>query len=438
MLNKIEEYIKRNWLLNKERLYILAVSGGADSVALLIAMTRLGYSVCVAHCNFHLRGEESDRDERFVTDLCKKMGVECHLAHFDTKAYAELHKVSIEMAARDLRYNYFEQLRRDLNAEGICVAHHKNDNVETVLINLLRGTGIHGMTGIHPVRGKIIRPLLCVSRDEIESWLKAEGQDYVTDSTNMVNDVMRNKVRNIVLPMLKEIAPNAVENILTMQQQMTDAEAVYDAKISEDLDRMLKDGGTSINIDDLLTTPSPQCTLYEWLKNYGFSPATIRQIATRLDSPSGKCWESETHTLFKDRDSLVLSEKKEEMKPFVVPEDGTYALADGRKLRVKISDKVEISRDSSLATLDAAKVRFPLTLRHIANGDRFIPFGMKGSKLVSDYLTDIKMPVSDKMRQLVVTDADNNIIWLVGLRTANQCAIDKDTKTMITITITNK
>jgi tRNA(Ile)-lysidine synthase len=365
------------------------------------------------------------------------MGVECHLAHFDTKAYAELHKVSIEMAARDLRYNYFEQLRRDLNAEGICVAHHKNDNVETVLINLLRGTGIHGMTGIHPVRGKIIRPLLCVSRDEIESWLKAEGQDYVTDSTNMVNDVMRNKVRNIVLPMLKEIAPNAVENILTMQQQMTEAEAVYDAKISEDLDRMLKDGGTSINIDDLLTTPSPQCTLYEWLKNYGFSPATIRQIATRLDSPSGKCWESESHTLFKDRDSLVLSEKKEEMKPFVIPEDGTYMLADGRKLRVKISDEVEISRDSSLATLDAAKVRFPLTLRHITNGDRFIPFGMKGSKLVSDYLTDRHLNIFEKRRTLVVCDANQQIIWLVGHRPdANFCLTDNTTETLsITIEI---
>ena len=184
MWSKVERYVEKHKLLKPSELYLVALSGGADSVALLLLLKNAHFNVHAAHCNFRLRGEESDRDEAFCVELCQRLGVELHRAHFDTREYAELHKVSIEMAARELRYKWFEQLRQDIGAAGICVAHHRDDSVETVLLNLVRGTGLRGLTGIQPRNGNILRPLLCVSRAEIEVFLAEKGQKYVTDSTN--------------------------------------------------------------------------------------------------------------------------------------------------------------------------------------------------------------------------------------------------------------
>ena len=188
MLNKIARYIKRHNLLRAGERYIVALSGGADSVALTIILQQLDYEIEAAHCNFHLRNEESNRDEDFSRQLCRQRKIPFHVAHFDTKTYAELHKISLEMAARELRYNYFEQLRQDIHARGICVAHHSDDSVETILINLVRGTGIKGLTGIKPLNDTIIRPLLCCSHRELENFLEQNGQIFVTDSTNLQSD----------------------------------------------------------------------------------------------------------------------------------------------------------------------------------------------------------------------------------------------------------
>ena len=195
MKGKVSDFIGKHQLLSHEGLHLVALSGGPDSVALLLVLRELGYKIEAAHCNFHLRGEESDRDEEFVKSLCNKLDIPFHIIHFDTREYATLHQVSVEMAARDLRYGYFRQLCQDIGAASVCVAHHRDDAVETLLMNLLRGSGIHGLTGIRPKNGAIVRPLLCVSREEIEQYLHSIGQDYVTDSTNLVNDVMRNKIR---------------------------------------------------------------------------------------------------------------------------------------------------------------------------------------------------------------------------------------------------
>ena len=207
---------------------LVALSGGADSVCLLMAMKRLGYAIEAIHCNFHLRGAESDRDEEFCKSLCEREQIPFHTVHFDTKTYAEVHKISIEMAARELRYNYFEQLRKAIDAEAILVAHHMNDSVETLLMNLIRGTGIHGLQGIKPRNGNIIRPLLCVSRKEIVEWLGEIGQDYVTDSTNLEDDVTRNKLRLNIIPLLEEINPAASENIAKTALRMVEAGKVFD------------------------------------------------------------------------------------------------------------------------------------------------------------------------------------------------------------------
>ena len=251
MWSKVDAYIKKYKLLKYSDLYFVALSGGADSVALLLLLKEHGFNVHAAHCNFRLRGAESDRDEAFCVELCRGLGVELHRVHFDTRAYADLHKVSIEMAARELRYGWFAQLCKDLGAAGVCVAHHRDDSVETVLLNLVRGTGLRGLTGIKPLTShgdrpslsqtshgvcppvRLVRPLLCVSRAEIEAFLAERGQKYVTDSTNLEADVLRNKIRLQVLPMLRELNPAVSENIQRTAENLAEAQEVLDAVVGK-------------------------------------------------------------------------------------------------------------------------------------------------------------------------------------------------------------
>ncbi len=429
MTDRVQLFIEREGLLRKDSLNLVAVSGGADSVCLLLLLRQLGYRVEAAHCNFHLRGEESQRDETFVSDLCREHGIELHLAHFDTRAYAELHKVSIEMAARELRYRYFEQLRQDIGADNICVAHHQDDNVETILMNLLRGTGLRGLQGIQPRRGHIVRPLLCVSRSEIEEWLHQQGQHYVTDSTNMVADVVRNKLRLDIIPRLKDVFPQANGNILSTARHIGEAVRVYDDAIHTRLSTLITTAPTSgqmppcpkrqlrltqrCDIDKLLKEPSPECLLFEWLTPAGFSPSTIEQIAATLHGE----WTSATHCLVSHGRELLLAEKEPERRPLRIPEPGTYVLDDQTKISITRIQGQQIERgDATVCCADAATVTFPLLLRPLRPGDRFRPLGMKGTKLVSDFLTDRHFSIIDKRRQLALCDADGNIIWLVALR----------------------
>ena len=249
MLNKVKQFIAEKHLLKADRLYLVALSGGADSVALLLVLKELGYSIEAVHCNFHLRGEESLRDEQYCKDLCEREDIPLHIAHFDTKEYADLHKISIEMAARDLRYKYFFQLKDDLQAATICVGHHKEDSVETILINLLRGTGLSGMMGISPDANSIIRPLLSVSRQEIEQYLEERKVSYVTDSTNMIDDVVRNKIRLNIIPLLQEINPSVNDAILTTAQHLTDANIILQDSLEKTVKKGVLQSGESIKID---------------------------------------------------------------------------------------------------------------------------------------------------------------------------------------------
>ena len=427
---RVGAYIEKEGLLPKKELHIVALSGGADSVALLLVLKQLGYDVEAAHCNFRLRGEESDRDEQFVKALCLQNKVPLHLIHFDTKAYAELHQVSIEMAARELRYRYFEQLRQDIGAEDVCVAHHQDDAVETLLMNLIRGTGIHGLTGIRPRNGHIVRPLLCVTRAEIVRFLDSLHQPYVTDSTNLVPDVVRNKIRLEVLPLLQQINPAATENIARTARWMSEAEKVYNDAFNISLFTSHSSLFTS-PISTLLTKPSPECFLFELLTPHGFTSSQVEQVFDALKGPSGRVFQSPTHELLIDRDQLIIEERHEPFAPMRIPESGLYRLPDGRQFRAETSDEVAVSRDPHCATLDASKVRFPLTLRTVQTGDRFQPYGMKGTRLVSDYLTDRKRTLFEKRRQLVVTDAQGEILWLVGERVAHCYAVTDATRSIL-------
>ena len=435
MWSKVDTYTKKYNLLNTNDLYLVALSGGADSVALLLWMQEAGYRIHAAHCNFHLRGEESDRDEAFCQALCERLDIPLHLAHFDTHEYAALHQVSIEMAARELRYRWFGQLCRDVEAAAVCVAHHRDDSVETVLMNLLRGTGLRGLTGIQPRSeledyggegGKlmVLRPLLGVSRAEVEEFLAKRNQNYVTDSTNLEADVLRNRLRLQVLPLLAELNPAVKENIIRTTENLSAAQALLDS-----VTERYKDSSELI-LNTLDEGVSREYIVFEWLKNYGFNGSQARQI---LDAETGRVFSSPSgFDVLKDRYRLLVEPTGEPMKPVKVPEEGTYILDEHTKISVR-RVPAYVSKSSETATIDAQKVKFPLVVRRVENGDWMIPFGMKGRKLLSDLMTDRKMNVFEKRRQLVVVDAQGVIVWVAGLRTDQRVAVSEATREVIEV-----
>lgn len=441
-LNRVSRFIEDRKLLKKGDKCLVALSGGADSVALALTLRQLGYAVEAAHCNFHLRGEESDRDEKFCTGFCKDNGVPLHIAHFDTVSFARLHKISIEMAARKLRYSYFRQLMADLGATSVCVAHHRDDSVETVLMNLIRGTGIHGLTGISARNGDVVRPLLCVSRQDIEDVLSLAGQSYVTDSTNLVDDVVRNKIRLDILPLMRRINPSVGESIAKTAERVGEVAEVFDDVMEKSVSQVVThgdDGTLRLSLDALKSSPSPEYVLFSILKDLGFTPPQVEQVYKTAFSEPGKVFVSSSHRLLVDRGYIIVEPLDGvEDRHVKIPEEGLYVYDENVKFRVErreMSPDMEISKSSGCIYADLFKLSLPLTVRRAAAGDRFIPFGMKGSKLVSDYLTDRKMNLFDKQRQLVVTDATGMIVWLVGQRPDNRCRVTADTKSVLIITL---
>ena len=439
---------KTQWIkkaVDKEKKYIVALSGGADSVCLLLKMLDEGRHVEAAHCNFHLRGAESDRDESFVVSLCSRLGVPLHRAHFDTREYASLHKVSIEMAARTLRYDYFEKLRRDIGAEAILVAHHRDDNVETVLMNMVRGTGIRGVAGIRPRNGHILRPLLDMSRSDIEAYLRERGETYVTDSTNLEDEATRNKFRLNVVPLLRTINPRASENIHSTSKHLAEAERIVEWAVSMAREEIITSQGDDLIIDvpRLEAFVSPEYLLNDICRDYGFSTSQIADMSEAIrEHHVGAVFSSATHIAavanINNQLCIQISKNIPDQSEYKLPEEGIYNLSSTLKVIIKsevIADDFVISKSADCATLDYRKVVFPLTLRTIREGDRFTPFGMKGSKLVSDYLNDIKCSVIDKRRQQVVVDATGTIVWLVGRRTSDKCRIDATSTTALVIAL---
>ena len=448
MWSKVEEYIKKHKLLEINNLYLVALSGGADSVALLLLLKNGGFNVHAAHCNFHLRGDESDRDEAFCVSLCERLGVKLHRVHFDTRTYAEVHQVSIEMAARELRYRWFAQLCQDIGAAGVCVAHHRDDSVETVLLNLVRGTGLRGLTGILPQtflgdspRLSVLRPLLCVSRAEIEAFLAERGQQYVTDSTNLEAEVLRNKVRLEVMPLLKTLNPAVVRNIQQTAENLAEAQKVLDTVVEKYRDCK------ELDLNDLKEYGSSEYIVFEWAKNYGFNGSQIRQLLSSVetaDSLEGelKCGRVFTssmgYDLLFDRGRLMVEPSLKPMKPLLIPEEGTY-VHDVWKIQVRrlhvANGMFEASKVPHIATLDAAKVVCPLTVRRAEKGDWMQPYGMRGRKLLSDLMTDKKYSFFEKRRQLVVVDAQGVIVWVVGLRTDQRVAVTETTSEVLMIKV---
>ena len=287
---RIKQYIEKEDLFSSGSKILIALSGGADSVALLCILHAAGYPCEAAHCNFHLRGEESNRDEQFVRQLCKKYGIHLHTIDFDTTRYAAEKHISIEMAARELRYNWFEEIRNQCRADVVAVAHHQDDSVETILLNLIRGTGITGLLGIRPRNGVIVRPLLCINREEIMRYLQSIGQDYVTDSTNLEDEYTRNKIRLNLLPLMQTTNPSVKNSLIETSNYLSDVATIYNRYIEEAKTRIATTEG--IRICELVKEPAPEALLFEILHPLGFNSAQIKDIVHSLHGQSGKQFSS--------------------------------------------------------------------------------------------------------------------------------------------------
>lgn len=432
---KVKNCIARHELLGREHPVLVALSGGADSVALVCVLQDLGYKIEAAHCNFCLRGAESDRDEAFVTDFCQRRKIVLHRRCFSTHAYAHEHHVSIEMAARTLRYDFFEQLLQERELDCVAVAHHREDNTETVLLNLLRGAGIRGLRGIQYRNGKVVRPLLDVSRQEIEDYLAECHQDYVTDSTNLQDEVQRNKIRLNVMPRMREIYPNADESIHQGARRLSDAFRIYEYGMDLLMQQVVH--GNRILLEELNRTPAPETVLYEILNRMDFNPAQVAAIYEQQGGESGKVYESATHRLLRDREALVFEKKA--VRPVrlekVLPLEGIMRVTDDVTFlisRSSYSSGGPLPREKNVICMDLDKVEFPLVVRMPQTGDRFMPFGMKGMKLVSDFLTDLKKNVFEKERQLLVCSGDK-IAWVVGERPDDRFRVTEHTRHILRI-----
>lgn len=430
MIEKIvSETICRHELLSAGEKVIVALSGGADSVCLLRLLLKLGYSVVAAHCNFHLRGEESDRDEAFVRDLCRKFGVELFVKQFDTRAYSSDNHVSIEMAARELRYQWFEKLRMEQGATNIVVAHHEDDVAETLLMNLVRGTGIQGVSGIAYRNGNIVRPMLDVSRADILAYLGCIEQSYVTDSTNLEDDCKRNIVRLNIIPELRRLNPSASHSIAQSARRLAEVSAVYNEAMMMAAGRVME--GQTIIIERLLRETAPRSVLYECLKNYGFTSASVETFYDSLVSgESGRMLENGEWRVLRDRGELIIARANDAFRKIEFDSVIETVVSE-------YDSEFRISRSKSVATLDADKLRLPLSLRYVCEGDRFHPFGMRGTKLLSDFLTDLKFSRFEKERQMVVVDATGAIVWVVGERSDNRFRVDEKTKRIVELRLKN-
>jgi len=436
ILEQIKLYIADKRLLVDGEKVIVGLSGGADSVALLDILLCLGYDCVAAHCNFHLRGAESNRDAAFVDKFCKEQNIDLYSVDFDTEDYAKSNGVSIEMAARELRYKWFEELCGKLNINHIAIAHHRDDSVETVLLNLTRGTGIRGLTGIPPQNGKIVRPLLNITRYDILNYLRERNLSFVEDSTNNEDIYTRNKLRLNVFPFLESINPSVKEAISRTSEHLSQVANIYSDYIQSAKLCVLKDN--EINICELLKLREPEAILYEILSPYGFNSATVKQAFDSINGISGKQFYSDNYILVKDRDIFIIDEiikNKEEDIYYINNSDKSLIYPLNLKIETFNNDlSFKIEKSNNILYLDKSKLKYPLMLRHWQQGDWFIPFGMTGKKKLSDYFSDNKFSILDKKSAWVLCSGDD-IVWLVGHRSDNRYRINEQTKEILRIII---
>ena len=433
MLTKFQHHIEQNFLQLKDKKLLLAVSGGVDSMVLLDLFYKLRFDICIVHCNFQLRGKESDADEMLVRETCQDSYIPYFIESFDTLEFAKENKLSIQLAARKLRYDWFQEII-SLGFDYVLTAHHLDDNVETFLINFTRGTGLEGLTGIPAQNGNIIRPLLPFSREEIENYALENKIQWREDSSNASDKYFRNKLRHNIVPTLKELNTgfldsfqNTLHHLQQSESLVNDASKLVFEKVAEEKENQLE-----IHLKPLLEFQNYKAYLYQWLKEYGFS--AWNDIYDLVEAQSGKQVFSESHVLLKDREKLILSERKEINKSEVFIIESIESKVN-IPLKLRFCKAVNIfETHSNCIFVDENKLKFPLTIRKWQEGDYFYPSGMNGKKKLSKYFKDEKYSLLDKENQWLLCSEDQ-IVWVIGKRADNRFTSKETTQNNIKIVL---
>jgi len=435
MLTAFQNHIKSNQLFEPTDKILLAVSGGKDSMAMLHLFVAAKMSIGVAHCNFQLRAKAADEDENFVKQTCQQLNIPFHSIRFDTADYAEKHKISTQMAARELRYNWFEEIKTTHHYHSIATAHHQNDVAETMLINLTKGSGLSGLHGIKAKNNHVIRPLLCFTTDEIQQYISTHQISYREDQSNASVKYVRNKIRHEVLPKLAEINPNIIETLNKTATHFSATENILMQKIEEEKKRCFTTENelVKINIEHLQQLHPLTTYLYYFLSPFHFNFDDCEQITLSLNGNSGKQFFSTTHQLIKDRAFLLLSPKTENQpEPIIIHTINDFTESPiNIKLEIIANKNTTFKTAKNIAYLDADKIAFPLYFRKWKEGDSFTPFGMKGKKKLSDYFIDEKFSIPEKEATWLLTDKNDNIIWVVNSRTDDNFRVSEQTKTIL-------
>lgn len=431
-LQSFKDFIAQNMLFAVGDTILLAVSGGKDSVLMAHFFKAAGYRFGIAHCNFNLRADESQRDESFVRMLAATLDVPFHVTHFKTKDYAAVHKVSTQMAARNLRYDWFEETRAAYGYTAIALAQHQDDAIETLLLNLTRGTGIAGLHGILPKRGHLIRPLLFLSRGEIETLIESERIDYVEDSSNLSSFYARNRIRLKVVPELKQLNPNLEETFTHNIRRFAETEQVLQDVVSSLRDNLFRSHGqdSHISVREIKKLQPQHLLLFELLRPYGFSEHVCTELLEGLHKQSGTSYYSTTHRITVNREDLILSSRQRDTVPahtFIHGHEEVLKLGD-QELGLSYSAVPYFEKDSNKAFVDEGLLIYPLILRTRQSGDQFIPLGMKQKKKLSDFFIDEKVPLGEKDRIPLLINGNGELIWVAGMRQDNRYKVTVGTK----------
>jgi len=426
------DFIEKNVLFNRDSSILAAVSGGMDSVVMVHLLKAAGYNFGIAHCNFQLRGDESSSDQQFVRGLAGKLGVAFHTINFDTKKYAAEKKISIQMAARELRYQWFAEVSQQSDYDVIALAHHQNDTIETILLNLTRGTGIAGLHGILPKNGSIVRPLMFLKRDDIQDIVKGENLTYVEDSSNSSTKYARNKIRLEVVPKLKELNPALEDTFVQNLQHFRGLEILLEQKLDE-LRKLIfvsHGGDIHIRIDEIKKLQPQFLLLYGLLQEYGFNESTVGDIISSLGKHSGRVFGSPGFMLVLDRDKLILARRQGASNQTVlINKDQREVKFDNYRLNILHDDSPLIIKDNPMSvSIDTDLLIYPLTMRHWGEGDHFHPLGMKTRQKLSDFFVHQKVPLHEKSQIPLLVNGNDEIIWIGGYRPDDRYKVTAKTK----------
>lgn len=435
MLEQFLIHIQKHALCQRGDKIMLAVSGGVDSVVMLHLFKEAGFSVAVVHCNFQLRGKESDGDEDFARQLCAAMSTPFFVKRFETQAFAWENNLSIQMAARELRYSWFDHLLEENHYKFLATGHHFDDSVETILLNWIRGSSVEGLAGIPVKNGKIIRPLLFATRAQVEVYAKEKRIQWREDQSNLTDDYQRNFIRHQIVPKLKELNPSLQSTLHTGIEKLESDLELLHKQVEEWRREFVSSTGEKLTIAKKGFDSFPQGVHLLWrsIKEYGFNFEQAREIIHGLHGQSGKRFLSPTHQLVIDREHLILSPHENFWNDIIIEQDQKSAILGSWKMGIEKSNS-EISKDSLVAKLDADKLKFPLRWRKWKSGDFFYPLGMDHKRKLSDFLIDNKVALTDK-DSVTVLESEGEIVWVVGYRIDNRFKITPQTRSALSFSI---